>query len=129
MNSASRWCNFLDRGISLVAHAGEVFLKTGATRHGAYCEVMNLLPEEFCGFSSYRLTTDRIFAVRRLRELGRGACVPLFLCFISLQQTYDSVDRTHLWEHRWALSYLWNPCIVPVQGPYLSCERAVQGFH
>ena len=27
--------------------------------------------------------------------------------------------------HRWTLCYLWNPCIVPVHVPYLSCARAV----
>ena len=34
------------RGISLVAHAGEVLLKIIATRLSAYCEARNLLPEE-----------------------------------------------------------------------------------
>ena len=41
---------------------------------------------------------DMLFAVRRLQELGRKARVPLFLCFIDLQKTYDSVDRTLLWQ-------------------------------
>ena len=34
------------RGISLVAHAGEVLLEIVATRLSAYCEASNLLPEE-----------------------------------------------------------------------------------
>ena len=45
------------RGISLVAHAGKVLLKTVATRLSAYCEARNLLPEEQCGFRPHRSTT------------------------------------------------------------------------
>ena len=73
------------RGISLVAHAGKVLLKIVATRLSAYCEARNLLPEEQCGFRPHRSTTDMMFAVRRLQELGRKARAPLFLCFIDLQ--------------------------------------------
>ena len=86
------------RGISLVAHAGKVLLKIVATRLSAHCEARNLLPEEQCGFRPHRSTTDMMFAVRRLQELGRKARVPLFLCFIDLQKAYDSVDRTPLWQ-------------------------------
>ena len=86
------------RGISLVAHAGKVLLKTVATRLSAYCEARNLLPEEQCGFRPHRSTTDMMFTVRRLQELGRKARAPLFLCFIDLQKAYDSVDRTLLWQ-------------------------------
>ena len=87
------------RGISLVAHAGKVLLlKVIATRLSAYCEARNLLPEEQCGFRPHRSTTDMMFAVRRLQELGSKARVPLFLCFVDLQRAYDSVDRTLLWQ-------------------------------
>ena len=81
------------RGISLVAHAGKVFLKIVATTRSAYCEARNLLKEEQCGFRPHHSTTDVMFAVRRLQELGRKARVPLFLCFIDLQKAYDVVDR------------------------------------
>ena len=57
-----------------------------------------LLTEEQCGFRPHRSTTDVMFAVRRLQELGRKARGPLFLCFIDLQKAYDSVDRTLLWQ-------------------------------
>ena len=86
------------RGISLVAHAGKVLLKIVVTRLSAYCKARNLLPEEQCGFRPHRSTTDMMFVVRRLQELGRKARVPLFLCFIDLQEAYDSVDRTLLWQ-------------------------------
>ena len=86
------------RRISLVAHAGKVLLKIVATRLSAYCEARNLLPEEKCGSRPHRSTTDIMFVVRRLQELGRKARVYLFLCFIDLQKAYDSVDRTLLWQ-------------------------------
>ena len=82
------------RGISLVAHADKVLLKVVATRLSAYCEARNLLAEEQCGFRPHRSTTDIMFAVRRLQELGRKARVPPFLCFIDVQKAYNSVDRT-----------------------------------
>ena len=85
------------RGISLVARAGKVLLKTVATRLSPYCETRNLQPEEQCWFRPHRSTTDMMFAVRRLQELRRKARVPLFLCFIDLQKAYSSVDRTLLW--------------------------------
>ena len=86
------------RGISLVAHAGKILLKIVATRLSVYCEARNLLPEEQRGFRPHRSTTDMMFAVRRLQELGRKARAPLFLCFADLQKVYDSVDRTLLWQ-------------------------------
>ena len=38
------------RGISLVAHAGNVLLKVIAGRMSDYCERENILPSEQCGF-------------------------------------------------------------------------------
>ena len=29
--------------------------------------------------------------------------------------------------HRWALWYLWNPWVMPTQGPYLPCGRGFTG--
>ena len=71
------------RGISLVSHAGKVLLKVVARRLSAYCEAKGLLPEEQC-FRRDRSTTDMMFVVRRLQEIGRKAGVSLFMCFIDL---------------------------------------------
>ena len=38
------------RGISLVAHAGKILLKTIARRLSEYCERVEILPEEQSGF-------------------------------------------------------------------------------
>ena len=86
------------RGISLVLHAGKVLLKLVGRRLGDYCEAKGLLPEEQCGFRPDRSTTDMMFVVRRLQEVGRKGGVSLFMCFIDLQKAYDTVDRTLLWQ-------------------------------
>ena len=86
------------RGISLVSHAGKVLLKVVARRLSAYCEAKGLLPEEQCGFRPDRSTTDMMFVVRRLQEVGRKAGVSLHMRFTDLQKAYDTVDRTLLWQ-------------------------------
>ena len=65
------------RGISLVAHSGNVLLKMVASRLSNYCEAEGILPEEQCGFRPARSTVDMLFIVRRLQELGRARRVPL----------------------------------------------------
>ena len=67
-------------GISLVSHTGKVLLKVVVRRLSAYCEAKGLLPEEQCGFRPNRSTTDMIFVVRRLQEIGRTTGVSLFSC-------------------------------------------------
>ena len=69
-----------------------------ARRLSAYCKAKGLLSEEQCRFRPNRLTTDMMFVVRRLQEIGRKAGVSLFICFIDLQKAYDTVDRTLLWQ-------------------------------
>ena len=86
------------RGLSLVAHAGKVLLKIVANRLGDFCEEAGILPEEQCGFRSQRSTTDMMFVVRRLQELGQTSNTSLEICFIDLAKAYDSVDRVLLWE-------------------------------
>ena len=67
------------RGISLVSHAGNVLLEVVARRLSAYCEAKGLLQEEQCGFRPNRSTTDMMFVVRRLQEIGRKAGVSIFM--------------------------------------------------
>ena len=86
------------RGLSLVAHAGKVLLKTEANRLGDFCEETGILPEELCVFRPQRSTTHMMFVVRRLQELGRTSNTSLQICFIDLPKAYDSVDRVLLWE-------------------------------
>ena len=93
------------RGISLVSHAGKVIFKVVARRLSAYCGAKGLLPEEQCGFRPNRSTTDMMFVVRRLQEIGRKAGVALFKCFIDLQKAYDIVDRPSCGRYSLALEY------------------------
>ena len=86
------------RGLSLVAHAGKVLLKIVANRLGDFCEEDGNLPEEQCGFRPQRSTTDMMFVVRRLQELGRTNNTSLEICVIDRAKSYDSVDRVLLWE-------------------------------
>ena len=86
------------RGLSLVAHVGNVLLKIVVNRLGDFCEEAGILPKEQCGFRSQRSTTDMMFVVRRLQELGWTSNTSLEICFIDLAKAYDSVDRVLLWE-------------------------------
>ena len=86
------------RGLSLVAHAGKVLLKIVANRLGDFGEEAWILPEEQCDFRPQFSTTDMMFVVRRLQELGRTSNTSLEICFIDLAKAYDSVDRVLLWE-------------------------------
>ena len=81
-----------------MSHEGKVLLKVVARRLSAYCEAKGLLPGEQCGFRPNRSTTDIMFVVRRLQEVGRKAGVSLFMCFIDLLKAYDTGDRTLLWQ-------------------------------
>ena len=86
------------RGLSLVAHVGKVLLKIVANRLGDFCEETGILLEEQCRFRPQRSTTDMMFVVRRLQELGWTGNTSLEICFIDLTKAYDSVDRVLLWE-------------------------------
>ena len=72
------------RDISLVSHAGKVLLYVVTSRLSDYCEAEGLPPEKQSGFQLDRLTTDMMFEVRRLQEIGWKAGVSLFMCFNDL---------------------------------------------
>ena len=58
------------RGISMVAHAGEILLKIIARRLSEYFERVGILPEEQSGFRPNRSTTDIVFC----DSSATGAC-------------------------------------------------------
>ena len=76
-----------------MAHAGKVLLKIVANRLGDFCKEAGILSEEQCGFRPQRSTSDMMFVVRRIQELGRTSNTFLEICFIDLAKAYDSVDR------------------------------------
>ena len=57
-----------------------------------------MLPKVQRGFRPDRSTTDMMFVVCRLQEVGRKAGVSLHMCFIDLQKAYHTVDCTLLWQ-------------------------------
>ena len=69
-----------------------------ARRLSAYCEAKGLLPEKQGRFRPDRSTTDMMFVGRRLQEIEWKAGVSLFMCFIYLQNAYDTVGRALLWQ-------------------------------
>ena len=87
----------ITEGFRFVALSGKLLLKMVASRLSNYCEAEGILPEEQCSFLPARSTVDVLFVVRRLQELGRARNPPLYMCFIDLQNAYDSVDRELLW--------------------------------
>ena len=87
------------RGLSPVTHAGKILLKIVANRLGDFCKEAGILPEEQYGFRPQRSTTDMMFVVRRLQEMGRTSNTSREICFIDLAKAYDSVDRGLLWKY------------------------------
>ena len=72
------------RGLSLGAYAGKVLLRVVANRPGNFCEEAGVLSEEQCGFRPQRSTSDIMFVMRRLQELGWVGNTSLDICFIDL---------------------------------------------
>ncbi|XP_037773076.1 uncharacterized protein LOC119568612 [Penaeus monodon] len=84
------------RGITLLSIAGKVFarvllnrlLPTIAEDH---------FPETQCGFRTNRGTTDMVFVLRQLQEKCREQNKGLYVTFVDLTKTFDTVSRKGLW--------------------------------
>lgn len=63
-----------------------------AGRSRDYCEPEGILPEEPCGYRSWRSTADVMFVVRRLQELPMQDTPP-HMFFIDLTKALTSFDR------------------------------------
>ena len=73
-----------------MAHAGKVLLKIVANRLGDFCEEAGISPEEQCGFRPQCSTTDMMFVVRRLQELGRTSNTSLEIFASSIWQKHTT---------------------------------------
>ena len=78
----------------------KVLLRIVANRLGDFWEESRIVPEEQCGFRPERSTTDMIFVVRRVQELGRTINISLEIA-------------SSIWQKRTTLS------IVCYYGKYL----------
>ena len=79
------------------SHASKILLKIITCCLSEYCERVGILPEDQSSFRPNRFTTDVMFVIRRLQEeLVWKKRIILYVCFIGLTKTYESVDRTLL---------------------------------
>ncbi len=84
------------RGISLHSVAGKVLARVmlvSLTKN----ITERILPESQCGFRKDRSTSDMIFVLRQLQEKAREQNKDLFIAFIDLAKTFDTIDRHVLW--------------------------------
>ena len=80
-----------------MAHAGKVLLKIIAGRLSDHCECENFLPEKHCRFRPQRSTVGMMFRGIFVVQGAPKKDSPLYLRFIDLTKSYDSVDRLLLW--------------------------------
>ena len=111
------------RGISLLAHAGNILLKIIVRRLSEHCERVGILPEKQSGFRWNRSATHIMFVIRRLQGLARNTRIPLYVGFINLTKAYKSVYRTLLWTVLARFRMLQN-IISVIHHSTMACEHA-----
>ena len=57
-----------------------------------------LIPESQCGFRKDRGTIDMIFTARQLQEKCQEQNVDLYMTFVDLTKTFETVSRDGLWK-------------------------------
>ena len=103
LRKCSKW-----RGISLLDVAGKVFARIVQERIQVIAE--EILPDSQCGFRKGRGCTDMIFVARQLVEICREHNDTLFVLFVDLRNTYDSVPRPALWQVLESMEYHQTCC-------------------
>ena len=86
------------RGISLLSIAGKILAKILLNRLNEHLDQAGLIPESQCGFRTYRGTIDMIFTARQLQEKCQEQNVDLYMTFIDITKTFDTVSRDGLWK-------------------------------
>ena len=85
------------RGISLLAIAGKILARVLLNRLIIHLE-QGPLPESQCRFRGGRGTVDIIFPARQLQEKCQEQYDDLFIIFIDLTKTFDTVCRGGQWQ-------------------------------
>ena len=85
------------RGITLLSIAGKVLARILLNRLIPSI-IEDFIPESQCGFRANRGTTDMIFVLRQIQEKCREQNMGLFVAFIDLTKTFDTVSRDGLWK-------------------------------
>ena len=86
------------RGISLLSIAGKILAKILLNRLNAHLDQAGLIPESRCGFRKDRGTIDMIFTARKLQEKCQEQNVNLYMTFVDLTKSFDTVSRDGLWN-------------------------------
>ena len=82
---------------ALLSVAGKLLARVMLIRLLTYV-VDTVVPESQCGFRRARSTTDMIFVARLLQKKCREQHRDLFIAFIDLTKTFDTVKRDLLWK-------------------------------
>ena len=83
------------RGISLLSIAGKILARVLLNEH---LEQSGLLPESQSGFRKDRETIDVIFTARQLQEKYQEQNMDLYMIFVDLTKTFDTVSREGIWK-------------------------------
>ena len=83
------------RGITLLSIAGKVLARILLNRLIPSI-IEDFTPESQCGFRANRGTTDMIFVLRQIQEKCREQNLGLYVAFIDLTKTFDTVSRDGL---------------------------------
>ena len=84
--------------ISLLSIAGKVLARILLNRRSVHVHLKDVLPQSQCGFRAGQGTADMIFAARQLQEKCREQHLDLYMIFIDLTKTFDSVHIEVLWR-------------------------------
>ena len=86
------------RGISLLSIAGKILAKILLIRLNAHLNKAGLIPEGQCGSRKDRGTIDMIFTAKQLQEKCQEQNIDLYMTFVDLTKTFDTVSRDELWK-------------------------------
>ena len=84
------------RGIALLNTTSKIFSRTILNRFQNLIDCQLL--EIQSGFRSNKSIIDQIFTLKMAMEKRRAFNKPLFMCFIDITKTFDSVNRELLWK-------------------------------
>ena len=87
-----------NRGISLLSIAGKILAKILLNRLNAHLDQAGLVPESQCEFWKDRGTIDMIFTARQLQGKCKEQNVDLYMTFVDLTKTFDTVSPDGIWK-------------------------------
>ena len=86
-----------NRGISLLYIAGKILMRSLLNRLSLHL-ADNVLPESQCGFRAQRSTINMILAARQVQDKCREQNLDLYMVFVDLTKTFDTISRDGLWQ-------------------------------